>query len=73
MDYDNAHANLLSIVPSLKYKNSGDPTLRQIDCSFFYNAWVIEEREGSLDWSVLFLTHECLCKIVRFSYTQALR
>jgi len=73
MDYDTTHANLLSIVPQLRYKNSGDPRLHQLNCKYFDNAWIIEEREGSLDWSVLFLSHESLCKIVRFSYSQALR
>ena len=74
MEYDNSHANLLSIVPKLRYRPAENPQLlQQVDCTFFYNAWIIEERQGSLDWSVLFLTHECLCKIVRFNLQSSLR
>jgi hypothetical protein len=71
-NYDIIHANLLLIVPKLRYclpELPGEPL--KLDMNFFMDAWVIEENTHVYDWSVLLTTSDQLIKINRYTSKRA--
>jgi len=72
-EFDHTHANLLSLVPRLRYSMPTDPGHKLlIDTRVFYNAWILEENSDIFDWHVLFLTQDMVFRIARFSNKEAL-
>ena len=67
-NYDIVHANLLLLVPKLRYRIPEMPEeLLHLDMSEFFDAWILEEKSATYEWSVLIITKEQLIRIVRFT------
>lgn len=71
-NYDIVHANLILIIPKLKYclpELPEEPL--HIDMRYFLDAWVLVENTRMYDWSVLLTTGDQLIRINRYSSKRA--
>ena len=67
-NYDLDHAELLIIMPKLKYRLVEIPDQPlTIDMSNFIDAWIIEKGTHTVDWSILITTSDQLIKINKYA------
>lgn len=73
-NYDFVHANLLLILPQLRYRLPELPDeLLSLDLTCFCDAWILEEQTLNFEWSVLLVTRDQAIKLARFYNKQSLK
>lgn len=73
-NYDVVHANLLLLVPKLRYRLPEYPNEPlELDMNFFVDAWILEENTPMFDWSLLITTTDQLIRINRYNSEQAMK